>query len=130
MKFKQGMSWKACYDPKRNLYTAETWGRGNRDIYEIDSSIFSRIGIQGMSDSDSYNLIHTGRHLYMAVNDISGPPYTVVLDDDYAELCPWANVKPKGKTFSTELTDMAVELFESEKKNRKQRRKKRNQVDK
>ncbi len=55
-----------------------------------------------------------------------GPPYTVVLDDDYAVYCPWAGgSSPAGETWSGELTDAAVELFEAEKDNREQRRKKR-----
>lgn len=27
MQFKKGCGWKACYDEKRNLYTAETGGK-------------------------------------------------------------------------------------------------------
>ena len=51
----------------------------------------------------------------MDVDDRCGPPYTVVFDDDYEELCPWANVVSSGKVWPDELTDAAVELFESEK---------------
>jgi len=29
MQFKEGLSWKACYDEERNLYTAE---RSNREF--------------------------------------------------------------------------------------------------
>ena len=39
-------------------------------------------------------------------------------------LCPWANVVPGENVWPDELTDAAVELFESEKNNRDQRRKK------
>ena len=61
----------------------------------------------------------------MDVDDRCGPPYTVVLDDDYEKLCPWANVVSSGRVWPDELTDAAVEIFESEKNNREQRRKKR-----
>ena len=48
--------------------------------------------------------------------------------DDYAVYCPWmTKSEPVGKTWSKEMTDAAVELFESEKGNREQRRKKREQ---
>ena len=76
-------------------------------------------------DIDSERLIHTGRHLYMDVNDRCGPPYTVVLDDEYRDLCPWANVICSGPVWGEELTDAAVEVFASEAQNRPQRRKKR-----
>ncbi|MCR5237743.1 MAG: hypothetical protein K6E34_11140 [Lachnospiraceae bacterium] len=59
------------------------------------------------------------------VDDRCGPPYTIVFDDDYETLCPWASVTKSGKVWPDELTDAAVELFESEKNNREQRRRKR-----
>ena len=63
---------------------------------------------------------------YDEKTDRCGPPYTIVFDDDYALCCPWmGKTKPVGKTWSDDMTDAAVELFESEKKNRAQRRKKR-----
>ena len=51
--------------------------------------------------------------------------YTVVFDSDYETIAPWANVVSSGKVWPDELTDAAVEIFESEKDNREQRRKKR-----
>ena len=78
-----------------------------------------------MNDWDSYHLLQDGRDLYMDVNDRCGPPYTIVFDEDYEKLCPWANVIKSGRVWPDELTDAAVELFESEKNNRAQRRKKR-----
>lgn len=78
----------------------------------------------GVSDDRVYKVITEGRHLYMDVDDRCGPPYTVVLDDDFEKLCPWANVVSSGKVWPDELTDAAVEIFESEKNNREQRRKK------
>ena len=61
----------------------------------------------------------------MAVDDRCGPPYTVILDEDYQKLCPWAETRISGEVMPTELVDAAVELFASEADNREQRRKKR-----
>jgi len=123
MKFKSGMGWKACYDAETGRCTAETGGGGGYDLYEITPEIFDAIG--GASDGESVSLIHTGRHLYMDVNDRCGPPYTVVFDDDYRALCPWASIVCSGHVWDEGLTDAAVETFASEEQNREQRRKKR-----
>ena len=122
--FKVGDGWKACYDEKTGIYTAERSGTGYYHLYEITKEIFDLLD-DGMSDRDTYKIIGEGRHLYMDVNDRCGPPYTVVFDDDYEKLCLWADVVSSGKVWPDELTDAAVELFESEKNNREQRRKKR-----
>ena len=66
-----------------------------------------------------------GRRLYMSVDDRCGPPYTIVFDDDYEKLCPWADIVKSGTVWPDELTDAAVEIFASEKNNREQRRRKR-----
>ena len=124
MEFKQGFGWKACYDEQRDLYTAKRSGFGQLDLYEITKEIYDALK-DGMSDADSCCLIDKGRHLYMNVDDRCGPPYTVVLDSDYEMLCPWANVAKSKRVWSDELTDVAVEIFESEKNNREKRRKKR-----
>ena len=124
MQFKKGDGWKACYDEASGTYTAERGGCGYYHLYEINEEIFGALA-DGMSDSDSYHLIDEGRHLYMDVNDRCGPPYTIVFDDDYEKLCPWAGIVRSGRVWPDELTDAAVELFESEKDNREQRRKKR-----
>ena len=122
MEFKSGIGWKACYDQERNLYTAQI---DCSDLFEIDAEIYSRL-TKSISDSDARSLIYNGgRHLYMDVNDRCGPPYTVVFDENYKELCPWADVTSSGKVWPDALTDAAVELFESEADNREQRRKKR-----
>ena len=123
--FKEGLGWKACYDDERKLYTAQTWDRGDYNLYEITAEIYNRIGEPDINGFDTYKLITSGRHLYMDVNDTCGPPYTVVLDDDYASLCPWAKVQSSGHQWSSELTDVAVNTFESEADNREQRKKKR-----
>ena len=67
MQFKKGCGWKACYDEKRNLYTAETGGMGAYHLYEITKEVYDLLDEDGGIDSE--RLIHTGRHLYMDVND-------------------------------------------------------------
>ena len=126
MIFKEGIGWKACFDEERNLYTAKRSGSGYCHLYEINKEIFDSLK-DGASDDEVYRLFDGGRHLYMDVDDRCGPPYTVVFDDDYEKLCPWANVASSDNVWPDELTDAAVELFESEKNNREQRRKKRNE---
>ena len=123
--FKEGSGWKACYDDERKLYTAQTWSRGSYHLYEIDEQIFSRIGEPGVSEFETEKLIASGRHLYMDIDDTSGPPYTVVLDEDYATLCPWADVQSSGHQWPSDLVDIAVNIFESEADNREQRKKNR-----
>ena len=125
MQFKSGLGWKACYDKDRGLFTASTWGMGTTSLWEITAEIWSAIWPGVTSDAEAEDLIRTGRHLYMDVNDRCGPPYTVVLDSDYENLCPWSNVERGDHVWSEERTDAAVELFASEEKNRGQRRKKR-----
>ena len=124
MFFKTGDGWKACYDETTGNYTAERRGFGYYHLYEIPKETFDLLE-DGMSDADTYKIIGEGRHLYMDVNDRCGPPYTIVFDDDYEKIAPWANVVSSGKVWPDELTDAAVEIFESEKQNREQRRKKR-----
>ncbi len=125
MKLKEGLGWKACHNEKKNVYGAEVCFQGSWDCYEISADVFARLDPR-MNGSAAEELIRSGRHIYMHVNDRCGPPYTVVLDDDYALYCPWmAGSKPAGKVWDEALTDAAVELFESEKENREQRRKKR-----
>ena len=126
MQMKEGMGWKACYNDKKGVYGAEVVFQGSWDLYEISGAVFNSL-TKNMSSSAAEELIQTGRRLYSHVNDRCGPPYTIVLDDDYADYCPWMG-KPKEKeVWSKEMTDAAVELFESEKDNRGQRRKKREQ---
>ena len=124
MEFKKGYGWKACYDEERDLYTAQRGGLGSYHLYEITKEIYDLLE-DGLDDSDVYKIIGEGRHLYMDVNDRCGPPYTIVFDDNYEKLCPWANIISSGKVWPDELTDAAVEIFESEKNNREQRRKRR-----
>ena len=130
MIFKEGLGWKCCYDPETGLYTAKTGCCGNIDLYEITKEIFDRVDDLGIESPSE--LIRQGRHLFMSVDDRCGPPYTVVIDDDYEKICPWAQPRTVGKVWSEELTDVAVEIFESEseKENRRQRRAKKAQSEK
>ena len=123
MEFKSGCGWRCCYDPETGLYTAEIGAGTNHDLYEITDEVYN---LADASDAEGTKaLIRTGRHLYMTVNDRCGLPYTVVLDSDYKKLCPWAETVVSGEIWDEDLTDAAVELFESEEKNRDQRRTKR-----
>ena len=124
MQFKEGSGWKACYDEATGRYTAQRGGCGYYHLYEITKEIFDALS-DGMTDEQTYRIIGDGRHLYMDVDDRCGPPYTIVFDEDYRALCPWANVVGGEHVWPAELTDAAVELFASEANNREQRRKKR-----
>ena len=98
-------------------------------LFEISKEIFDQLD-ETMTEGDAGNIMYEGRHLYMAVDDRCGPPYTIVFDDDYEKLCPWARVIKSGRIWSDELTDAAVELFQSEENNRPQRRRKREERNK
>ena len=124
MQFKTGDGWKACWNEETGRYFGEYGGIQAYHLYELTEEQYERLDEQ-MSEWDACRIMHDGRHLYMAVDDRCGPPYTVVFDDEYETLCPWAKVMKSGREWPDELTDAAVELFESEKNNREQRRKKR-----
>ncbi len=122
----QGSGWKAHFDEERNLYTARTSVPGAIKLFEINEEVFKSLQSDEMSDDDKYCLIHDkGRKLYMDIDDRCGPPYTIVLDDDYRTLCPWAELPESNTVWPEALTDAAVELFASEANNREQRREKR-----
>ena len=129
MQFKEGLGWKACCDETSGRYTAERGGCGYYHLYEITKETFELLK-DGMRDEETYKLIGQGRHLYMDVDDRCGPPYTVVFDEDYKALCPWARIVGGEHIWPAELTDAAVELFASEADNREQRRRKREQNNK
>ncbi len=127
MKLKEGVGWKACFNEEKGVYGAEVIFRGSWDLYEISAEVFASLSPK-MDGSEAERLIGTGRRLYSHTNDECGPAYNIVFDEDYAVYCQWLKkAEPVGKTWSTEMTDAAVELFESEKANRPQRRKKREQ---
>ena len=124
MQFKTGSGWKACYDKDTGRYFGEYGGIQSYHLYELTKELYDRLD-EAMTEGEASTVMYEGRHLYMSVDDRCGPPYTIVFDDDYEKLCPWANVMKSGRVWPDELTDAAVELFESEKDNREQRRKKR-----
>lgn len=121
MQFKDGYGWRACYDEERDLYTACVSGFGSF-LYEINKELFDELE-DGM-ESTASSIIGRGRKLYMDVNDRCGPPYTIVFDEDYQKLCPWAKVSASGQEWPTEMVDAVVEVMPSEENNREQRRKK------
>ena len=117
--FKQGIGWKACYDDEKNIYTAKTSWRGDYHLYEIIAEIYNRLG---EPDVDSEELIRSGRHLYYSQDSPIGPPTDMVIDENYATLCSWAEIQTSGRVMPNELTDIAVELWENE-ETREQRKK-------
>lgn len=121
LEFAEGEGWKACYDSERELYTAESFLAGYYDLYEINKEIYSRLITESLSRRDAQELINTGRHLYKSVSDRNSS-YDIALDEDYAVLCPWAEVQSTGELWGRELTDWAVAMFDSEKQNREQRK--------
>jgi len=123
--FKTGPGWKACHDGEKGLYTAETFQAGYYDLYEISEEIFRELKTKGMDRREAHARIAAGRHLYKSVSDRNSS-YDVALDEDYASLCPWAEVQRTGELWDRELTDLAVAMFESEKQNRDQRLNRRN----
>ena len=124
MQFKTGNGWKACFDEESGRCFGEYGGFQSYSLYELTKELYDRLD-ESMTEGDASMIMYDGRHLYMSVDDRCGPPYTVVFDDDYEKLCPWAKVMKSGKVWSEELTDAAVELFASEENNREQRRRKR-----
>ena len=42
-----------------------------------------------------------------------GPPTDMVIDENYAELCSWADIQTSGNVMPKELTDIAVSLWEN-----------------
>ncbi len=124
LEFVEGDGWKACHDKKRELYTAESYVAGYYDLYEIGKDTYSRLKTERLDRRGAHELIGTGRHLYKSVSDRNGS-YDIELDEDYAALCPWAEVQKTGELWGKELTDLAVTLFDSEEKNREQRMKRR-----
>ncbi len=129
MRFKKGNGWKACYDEAAGRYFGEYGGGQNYNLFELTKELYDRLD-ESMTEGDACVIMYDGRHLYMSVNDRCGPPYTIVFDDDYKTLCPWANVIQSGRVWPDELTDAAVEIFASEANNRPQRRAKREKREK
>ena len=129
MQFKKGSGWKAAYDNESGRYFGEYGGIQAYNLYELTKEQYEALDAD-MSEGDASLIMYEGRHLYMSVDDRCGPPYTIVFDDDYKTLCPWAKVIASGRVWPDELTDAAVEMFSSEENNREQRRKKREEREK
>ena len=129
MQRKKGDGWTAVYDEENGRYFGEYGGTMAYHLYELTEEQYQKLDPK-MSEGDASMVMYEGRHLYMSVDDRCGPPYTIVFDDAYEKLCPWAKVISSGRTWPDELTDAAVELFESEKNNRDQRRRKRKEREK
>jgi len=124
MQFIIGPGWKACCGEEAGRYFGEYGGIQAYHLYELTKELYDRLE-EAMTKGEASTVMYEGRHLYMSVDDRCGPPYNIVFDDDHEKLCPWADVMKSGKVWPDELTDAAVELFESEEDNREQRRKKR-----
>ena len=124
MQFKKGQGWKACHDEETGRYFGEYGGIQAYHLYELTKEMYESLD-ENMTEGDAAGIFREGRHLYMSVDDRCGPPYTVVFDDEYEKLCPWARVMKTENVWPDALTDAAVEIFESEKNNREQRRRKR-----
>ena len=125
MKFKEGSGWRCCHAPQTGLHTAQIGCGANQDLYEITKEIFDHVDDPEIEWPS--RMISEGRLLFKAVNDRCGPPYTVILDSDYQKLCPWAETVITGKTWDEDMTDAVVEVLASQKNNRAQRRRKREQ---
>ena len=124
MHFKTGNNWQVCFDEDRGLYTAQVGSGVNCSLYEITKEIYEHLDDPDVEWPTS--MIHDGgRRLFMSVNDRCGPPYTIVFDSDYKDLCPWTDAAVSGETWPDEMTDAVVEVLESQKNNREQRRRKR-----
>ena len=113
MFYKEGKGFKAVYDEDSNLYTAGIFDpvSGSCTLFEINKETFESLD----DENDlSTNLISEGRRLYMYHNDQYGSPYTIVFDEDYKSICPWASVpEPEEETsWPQEMTDAVIEAFE------------------
>ncbi len=128
MQFKNGSGWKACHDENNGRYFGEYGGIQSYYLFELTKEAYDRLD-EKMSEYDASNIMYGNRKMYMSVDDRCGPPYTIVFDDDYEKLCPWAKAIKCGRVWPDELTDAVVEVLESEKDNREQRRRKRERND-
>ena len=129
MQSKKGSGWEAWYDDENGRWFGEYGGILSYHLYELTKEQYEMLD-EETSERDASRIMYEGRHLFMSVDDRCGPPYTIVFDDDYEKLCPWAKAIESGKIWPDELTDAAVEIFESEKNNRDQRRQKREKKEK
>ena len=84
-----------------------------------------------LDDESAGKLIDKGRHLVESDDDYYTMPYITVYDEDYDRLAPWSDARRRVEAMesrtSNELTDLAVEIFPDEEKNREYRKKKEEQ---
>ncbi len=89
--------WKVCFDKQEGLYTAEIRyggvGGASCKLYEIDKEIFDQVGTFEDDDYKSERLITAGgRNLYISMFNRNMPGSDEVIDRNYRELCPWAEI--------------------------------------
>ncbi len=105
----------ACYDEEKGIYTARTSWRGDAAYYEIDAEVFNRLDTPDMGNDYPDDLIKTGRLLYRKSDSSAGPATETVYDDNFAELCSWAEIRRCDHKTSSEMTDLFVNLSGNEK---------------
>ena len=96
--------WKVCCDMQgEGRYTAEIRfggaGGASYKLFEINKEIFDQVGTFEDDDYKSERLIKEGgRMLYASMVDRNTPGFDEVIDRDYRNLCPWAEIMSfKGK---------------------------------
>ena len=98
MQFKEGLGWKACHDEERNMYTAQRSWRGFYQLCEIDAETYNKLSDDGNADK----LIGSGRVLFESDDDYYTQRYYRIVDENYAELAPWASANwPANRTYWT-----------------------------
>ena len=125
MQFKEGLGWRACYDEERGIFTAERWWRGFYQLCEIDRAAFEKLGADTSGNESPDELIASGRHLFEANDDHDSAMSTATIyDEDFYRLAPWSKAikrAERSSVTSKELTDLMVEHFPGEDKNRRHR---------
>ena len=111
MQIKHGIGWRACYDEAKGLYTAKSSWRGDFYLYEINKEIFDKLDNHA-DDEYPDDMIKTGRLLYESHDNEYCSPYNIVHDENYAQMCSWAEIQQTDHTWSKELTDAANRIFE------------------
>ena len=112
MQFKKGAGWTACFDEEHGRYFGEYGGIQAYRLFELTKELFDKLD-EKMGENEAGDIMYDGRKMYMSVDDRCGPSYTIVFDDDYEKLCPWARAIESGRVWPEELTDAAVEVFAS-----------------
>ena len=94
-------------------------------------SVIDRESYDKLDDETAGKLIDKGRHLVESDDDYYTMPHITVYDEDYDLLAPWSDARRRVEAMATktsrELTDLAVEIFPDEEKNREYRKTKEGQ---